>query len=138
MSNLFCAIAETASARPASIAFENPDGSRLRFQDLREDSSRYARVRRRFGFTPGDRVLVQVEKRLDVVPLYLAVLRAGAVYLPLNTGYTDVELRYFIEDAEPRLAIVEASREGFARELESAGNVLTLDALAALADEEAA
>jgi malonyl-CoA/methylmalonyl-CoA synthetase len=136
MSNLFCAIAETARARSASSAFETPDGSLLKFQDLLDDSARYALLMHRFGVMPGDRVLVQVDKRLDVVPLYLGVLRAGAVYLPLNTGYTDVELRYFVEDAAPRLAIVEPARENIAHDLMAGQPVFTQAALSALAREE--
>ena len=53
------------------------------------------------GVAPGDRVAVQVEKSPEVIFLYLACLRAGAVYLPLNTGYTLAELDYFFGDAEP-------------------------------------
>ncbi|HEY1876320.1 MAG TPA: malonyl-CoA synthase, partial [Rhizomicrobium sp.] len=53
----------------------------------------------------GDRVAVQVEKSPNAVCLYLACLRAGAVYLPLNTGYTPSELSYFVADAEPRLFV---------------------------------
>ena len=57
------------------------------------------------GVVPGDRVAVQVEKSADAIMLYLACLRAGAVYLPLNTGYTLAELEYFIGDAEPRVVV---------------------------------
>src|SRR5262245_21891988 len=130
MSNLFCAIAETASALPANVAFESPDASRLRFQDLIDHSARYARTLESLGVAPGDRVLVQPEKHLQVVPLYLAVLRAGAVYLPVNTGYTDTELRYFVADAEPRVAIVEPERVDAVRTmLDRDARALTLDQL---------
>ncbi len=62
------------------------------------------------GVQPGDRVTVQLEKCVEGVWLYLAVLRAGAIYMPLNTGYTDAEMAYFIGDAEPALIVVEPSR----------------------------
>lgn len=54
---------------------------------------------------PGDRVMVQVEKSPEAVLLYLACLRAGAIYIPLNTAYTETELAYFIEDARPQLLV---------------------------------
>jgi malonyl-CoA/methylmalonyl-CoA synthetase len=55
------------------------------------------------GARPGDRVLVQAEKSIEIALLYLGCLRAGLVYVPLNTAYTPAELAYFIEDAEPAL-----------------------------------
>jgi malonyl-CoA/methylmalonyl-CoA synthetase len=48
-------------------------------------------------------VLVQAEKSIEIALLYLGCLRAGLVYVPLNTAYTPAELAYFIEDAEPAL-----------------------------------
>ena len=57
----------------------------------------------RLGAAPGDRVLVQAEKSVEGALLYLASLRAGLIYVPLNTAYTAAELAYFIEDAEPKL-----------------------------------
>jgi malonyl-CoA/methylmalonyl-CoA synthetase len=54
---------------------------------------------------PGDRLLVQVEKSPEAVLVYLAALRAGLVYVPLNPAYTAAEARYFVADAEPRLAV---------------------------------
>jgi malonyl-CoA/methylmalonyl-CoA synthetase len=54
---------------------------------------------------PGDRVIVQVDKSAEAVLLYLACLRAGAIYIPLNTAYTTAELDYFIGDAKPALVV---------------------------------
>ena len=54
---------------------------------------------------PGDRVAAQVEKSAEALLLYLGALRAGAVYLPLNTAYTAGEIRYFLGDAEPALFV---------------------------------
>ena len=79
----------------------------------------YARLRREvqltagalasFGLEPGDRVLVQVEKTPQAVALYLACLKIGAVYAPLNTAYTAPEVRHFLADADPALFV--ANRE---------------------------
>ncbi|MEV9241998.1 AMP-binding protein, partial [Klebsiella pneumoniae] len=62
------------------------------------------------GVRPGDRVAVQVEKSPDAILLYLACVRAGAIFLPLNTAYTLNEVEYFVGDAEPRLVICGADR----------------------------
>lgn len=59
----------------------------------------------RRGAVPGDRVLVQIDKSPQAVCLYLACVHAGLVYVPLNTAYTDSELAYFLEDAEPVLLV---------------------------------
>ena len=61
------------------------------------------------GAQPGDRVLVQVEKSPEAVALYLACLWAGAVHVPLNPAFTTDERRYFIDDAEPAVIVVDPS-----------------------------
>lgn len=81
------------------------DGTVLTYADLRDGSARYANALRSLGVKTGDRVAVQVDKSVDAVLLYAACLRAGIVYLPLNTAYTMAELDYFIEDAEPALVV---------------------------------
>ena len=60
------------------------------------------------GVEPGDRVAGQVSKTPEAVMLYLAVLKAGGVYLPVNTAYTGHEVRYFLDDAEPRMFVTDA------------------------------
>lgn len=60
------------------------------------------------GVRPGDRVAVQAPKLADTIALYGAALQAGAVYLPLNTAYTQSELTYFIKDAAPALVVCDA------------------------------
>ena len=60
------------------------------------------------GVRPGDRVAVQAPKSPESIMLYLAVLKAGAVYLPLNTAYTEHEVKYFFDDAEPALFVADA------------------------------
>ena len=62
------------------------------------------------GLLPGDRVAVQADKNNLQLALYVATVKAGGVYLPLNTGYTTSELQYFIDDAEPKIIIVDNSK----------------------------
>jgi malonyl-CoA/methylmalonyl-CoA synthetase len=61
------------------------------------------------GLRRGDRVAVQVDKSAEALALYLACLRAGMVYLPLNTGYGAGELRYLLEDAQPAAIVHRAA-----------------------------
>lgn len=70
-------------------------------------TARLARALAALGVKPGDRVAAQVEKSPEMIMLYLACLRAGAVFLPLNTAYTASEVEYFVGDAEPRLVVID-------------------------------
>ncbi len=93
-------------------------------------AGRIATYLRALGLEKGDRIAVQVEKSPENVALYLAALQAGAIYLPLNTGYTLAELAYFIGDAEPRVVVCDPAQEpGLAPIAEKAGaRLTTLDA----------
>ena len=86
---------------------ETEDGGILTYGGLDETVGRYARLLSDLGVVKGDRVAVQVEKSAENILLYLAVVRAGAVYLPLNTAYTQTEVSYFLNDAEPRVFITD-------------------------------
>ncbi len=66
-----------------------------------------ASVLARHGVARGDRVMLQAEKSVEAVALFLACARLGAIFLPLNTGYTKAEVDYFIDDAEPAIFIRE-------------------------------
>ena len=57
------------------------------------------------GLNPGDRVAAQVEKSVTQLALYAATIKAGGVYLPLNTAYTPHELNYFISNARPKIIV---------------------------------
>ena len=88
-----------------ALFIETIDGRSWTYGDMLATSARFANVLTGLGVKPGDRVAVQVEKSPEALMLYLACVRAGAVYLPLNTGYTLAELDYFIGDAEPALVV---------------------------------
>ena len=102
--NLFDLVRSSA-ADLDKVAIEGPSGSALSYGELFARAARAAKALVALGVRPGDRVAVQVDKSPDVVVLYLACLRAGAVLLPLNTAYTPAELSYFLEDAEPALML---------------------------------
>ncbi|MDB6179951.1 malonate--CoA ligase [Paracoccus fistulariae] len=88
-----------------------PDGDSLSYQQVHDLSGQMANELVALGVMPGDRVAVQVEKSPEALALYLATLRAGAVFLPLNTAYTATEVAYFIGDARPALVICDPAKE---------------------------
>ncbi|MET0659180.1 MAG: malonyl-CoA synthase [Steroidobacteraceae bacterium] len=79
-------------------------------EQLAGDVGRFAGALVSLGVRPGDRVAVQVEKSYENVLLYLATLQAGAVYLPLNTAYQALEVKYFLRDASPRVFVCTPQR----------------------------
>ena len=82
------------------------------------------------GLAPGDRVAVQADKSVMLLALYAATVKAGGVYLPLNTGYTASELDYFLGDAKPRIVVVAQAAEAQIAPIAERGGaaLLTLDA----------
>jgi malonyl-CoA/methylmalonyl-CoA synthetase len=92
------------------LAIETVDGQRISYGDLIARAGQTANVLIAHGVKPGDRVAAQTEKSVPGLVLYLATVRAGAVYLPLNTAYTLNELEYFITDAEPSLVVCDPSK----------------------------
>lgn len=86
-------------------------GRTLSYGDIDTLSAQMANVLNASGAQPGDRVAVQVEKSPEAVALYLACMRGGFVYLPLNSAYRDEELEYFLSDAEPTIAIGDPGSE---------------------------
>jgi len=107
--NLFAVIRERITS-PANVLLRTGDGAVLSYGDMLERSGRIANILVLRGVEPGDRVAVQVEKSPQALMLYLATLRAGAVYLPLNTSYTLHELDYFLGDATPKLVVCDPAR----------------------------
>ncbi|MCX7341137.1 MAG: malonyl-CoA synthase [Hyphomicrobiales bacterium] len=106
----------------------HPDGRILSYGGLDALSAQMAGALVAAGVRPGDRVAAQVEKSASALMLYLGCVRAGAVFLPLNSAYTLAELDYFIGDAEPALIVCDpGKREGLAAIARGAA-VETLDA----------
>jgi malonyl-CoA/methylmalonyl-CoA synthetase len=106
-----------AQAAPDAACMHLPDGSTLTYAQLDARAAQYAHALTQAGAAVGDRVAVQVEKSAEAVALYLGCLRAGLVYLPLNTGYQKSELAYFIANAEPRAIVGAAEKTNLLREI---------------------
>ncbi len=128
--NLFTAFEASFRKIAKKPALRPVGGGVITYGDLEREAARLASSLKVQGVAPGDRVAVQVEKSVENVVLYLACLQAGAVYLPLNTAYTDSELDYFFNDAEPRMIVCQPDRADGIRRLNSSDNVTlhTLDA----------
>jgi malonyl-CoA/methylmalonyl-CoA synthetase len=116
--NLYLRFEQVFAAHAERTAIRSADGAmRLTFGDLARGASRYANALSALGVEPGDRVTVQVEKSVANLLLYLAVMKAGAVYQPLNTAYTGPEVAYFVENAEPKLIVCDPARQAEMRQL---------------------
>ena len=111
-----------------------PAGQHLTYGDVLAGSARYASALAARGVRPGDRVAVQVDKSPEAVLLYLACVRAGAIFLPLNTAYTIAELEYFIGDAEPSLVVCRPSSRDAVGALCAKLNVAACESLGAAGD----
>ena len=88
-----------------------PGESSWSYASMVELSGRLANLLLEQKVKPGDRVAVQVQKSAEAIALYLATIRAGAVFLPLNTAYTRAEIEYFLEDAEPTIFVCSSQCE---------------------------
>ncbi|MCA6332569.1 MAG: AMP-binding protein, partial [Phenylobacterium sp.] len=106
--NLYSLLARGFPADPTRHAFRPPGSSAVSYGELEILTARAAAGLRARGVAPGDRVALQVEKSVDAVVIYLAALKVGAVFLPLNAAYTPVEVDYFLKDAEPAIFIQDA------------------------------
>jgi len=128
--NLYTQILSRASDRDAPC-IRTADGRVYTYGDVDTLSARFANVLRSRGVVIGDRVAVQVEKSPEAIILYLACLRAGAAFLPLNPGYTTAEIEYFVDDATPHIFVCDPQkRKDLAPICESlnVAHLLTLDA----------
>ncbi len=103
--NLYRLFERAFASDRASPLLQTSAGVNYCWADVAQQSARLANYLCALGASPGDRVTVQVDKSPQVLCLYLACLRAGLVYHPLNTAYQASELNYFLGDARPRIVV---------------------------------
>jgi malonyl-CoA/methylmalonyl-CoA synthetase len=99
-------IERAARQRPQRAFLRTPGGRRVSYLELLEESARLAAALTRLGVAPGDRVTARVEKSPEAVLLYVACLRSGAVFVPINPQSPANETDYVQRDASPRVAVV--------------------------------
>jgi malonyl-CoA/methylmalonyl-CoA synthetase len=115
--NFYAAIEAANRGRMQRELLETESGRTFSYGDLAHASARYANLLTGLGARRGDRVAVQVDKSPASLFLYLGCLRAGLVYLPLNTAYQRGELLHFVGDAEPTVVVCRSPAVELMREL---------------------
>jgi malonyl-CoA/methylmalonyl-CoA synthetase len=110
--NLYAILARGFPADASAVAIETPK-QQFSYRDIEHKSAQFAAYLSSLGMAPGARVLVQVEKSPEALMFYLGVLRAGFVYVPLNTAYREAEVAYFLCDAQPALIVCDESNHAW-------------------------
>jgi malonyl-CoA/methylmalonyl-CoA synthetase len=103
--NLYAALRRAFPADLDAIAIETDDGLYYSWRDLERASAMMANLFDALELEAGSRIAVQVEKSVEAMVLYLATLRAGHVFVPLNTAYRSAEVEYFIGNARPAVVV---------------------------------
>ena len=128
--NLFSALRAAFPKDLDQIAVETDNGLNYSWRDLDRASAMLANLFDSLDIPKGSRVAVQVEKSVEAMMLYLATLRAGLVFLPLNTAYQSAEIEYFVGNAEPAVVVCSSANFGWVSKIAfKAGtrHVFTLD-----------
>ena len=128
--NLFAALRAAFPADLDAIAIETDNGLNYSWRDLDRATAMLANLLESLQLPAGSRIAVQVDKSVEALALYLATLRAGFVFLPLNTAYQSAEMEYFIGNAEPAVVVCASKNFGWVSKIAfKAGtrHVFTLD-----------
>lgn len=128
--NLYALFSSRFPKDTAEIALETESGATYSFADLDARSAQTANALVAMGVGPGDRVAVQAQKSAQALFLYLGCLRAGAIFLPMNTAYTAKEVDYLLRDAEPTVFVSDPGNQAVIDVAKTADvpHVMTLDA----------
>lgn len=129
--NLFTLLRASFPARGETTFLHTGEGREISYDGMVDLSGRMANALTALGVEPGDRVAAQVEKSPEALMLYLGALRAGAVFLPLNTAYTASEVSYFLSDAEPALMVCRPENAAEVAEIAKQAGVASVETLAA-------
>ncbi len=111
--NLFTALRAAFPSDLDEVAVETDEGLHYSWRDLDRATAMMANLLTSLDLPVGSRVAVQVEKSVEAMMLYLATLRAGYVFLPLNTAYQRAEIEYFIGNAEPAVVVCSGANFGW-------------------------
>jgi len=117
MTNLYSQLEQRFPDDPSAVFIEADADEIYTYGALRRLTARYANLLAELGVEKGDRVAVQVDKSPEAIFLYLACLRAGAVFLPMNTAYQAGEVDYILGDAAPQVFVCQPERFSDMRDL---------------------
>jgi malonyl-CoA/methylmalonyl-CoA synthetase len=120
---------DEAACRSQRLFLRTPEGGNFSYAALCELSARMASALTQRGVGSGDRVAVQVDKSPEAVFLYVACLRLGAVFVPINVANTLNEVEYYLQDSQPRAAIVRPQDRGSIEPLAARANVACIETL---------
>lgn len=130
MSNLYTILSTQFLQSPQRIALQTPQAS-WTYEALHAAVGQLANWLKSLGLPAGARVAVQAEKSPQALFLYLATVRAGYTYLPLNTAYRQSEIEYFLSNAEPSVVVCDPSNHSWvgalAARVSGGAHVMTLD-----------
>ena len=128
--NLFAALRAAFPADLDAVALETDNELNYSWRDIERATAMMANLLASLKLPAGSRIAVQVEKSVEAMMLYLATLRAGYVFLPLNTAYQSAEIEYFITNAEPAVVVCSSKNFGWVSKIafkSGTQNVFTLD-----------
>jgi malonyl-CoA/methylmalonyl-CoA synthetase len=111
--NLFAALRAAFPSDLDAVAVETDTGLAYSWRDLERGTAMIANLLASLKLEEGARIAVQVEKSVEAMMLYLATLRAGYVFLPLNTAYQKGEIEYFVGNAEPAVVVCSPANFGW-------------------------
>ncbi len=115
--NLYALFASRFPQDRTACCIETHDGLYYSWNDLDCATAKLANLLAGLDLPPGARIAVQVEKSPEALMLYLATIRAGYVYLPLNTAYRAAEISYFVENAEPSVVVCSPQNFGWVSQI---------------------
>ena len=122
---------DEAASRSNHLFLKTPGGPEISYASLREQSGRIASALIQSGVQPGDRVAAQIDKSAEAIFLYVACLRMGAVFVPINVANTRNEVEYFLRDSQPRVAIFRPEEQPLIEPQARAAGVAHIDTLSA-------
>lgn len=102
--NLYAVLESGFPVDRSGVAIQTPERD-YSWDDIDQLSARFANLLCGLDLPAGARVAVQVEKSPEALMLYLATIRAGLAYLPLNPAYRAGEVEYFLGDAQPSVLV---------------------------------
>ncbi|HEV7357309.1 MAG TPA: AMP-binding protein [Steroidobacteraceae bacterium] len=125
---------DEAASRSNRLFLKTPGGPDISYTVLREQSGHIASALIQCGVQPGDRVAAQIDKSAEAIFLYVACLRMGAVFVPINVANTRNEVEYFLRDSQPRVAIFRPQERPLIEPQARAAGVTHIDTLGADAE----